>query len=146
MALAAAALTQAVHRSALNITAVIPFAEVSSTFTRHPLHPGPVNQQAQRCPYEHPNTIAVYDYGRTPDGILYYAMEYLDGLNFDDLVKRFGPLSEARTHFVLKQVCGSLAEAHAHGLIHRDVKPANIFLTSRGGVFLLFAEELRIQP
>ena len=61
-------------------------------------------------------------------------MEYLEGMNLDDLVKRFGPLPEARSVYILRQVCGSLAEAHAAGLVHRDVKPANIFLTSRGGL------------
>ncbi len=82
----------------------------------------------------HPNTVAVFDYGRTPDGIFYYAMEYLEGQNLDDLVKRFGPLSEARVVYILEQICGSLAEAHAAGMVHRDVKPANIFLTRRGGL------------
>jgi hypothetical protein len=83
----------------------------------------------------HPNTVAVFDYGRTPDGIFYYAMEYLDGMNLEDLVKRFGPVPEARMVFMLRQVCGSLAEAHAAGLVHRDIKPANIFLTRRGGLY-----------
>jgi hypothetical protein len=82
----------------------------------------------------HPNTIAVYDYGKTPEGIFYYAMEYLEGVNLEDLVKTWGALPEARMVPILRQMCGSLAEAHAIGLIHRDIKPANIFLTARAGL------------
>ena len=82
----------------------------------------------------HPNTIAIYDFGRTPEGVFFYAMEYLDGINLEDLVTRFGPLSEGRVIAILRQICGSLAEAHALGLIHRDIKPANIILNHRGGV------------
>jgi hypothetical protein len=82
----------------------------------------------------HPNTVAIYDYGRTPGGTFYYAMEYLDGVNLDDLVKKYGPLPEARTVYILRQVCASLAEAHTVGLVHRDIKPANIVLTFRVGM------------
>lgn len=83
----------------------------------------------------HPNTVAIFDYGHTPDGIFYYAMELLEGMNLDDFIKRHGPVPEARAVYFLRQMCGALAEAHAQGLVHRDVKPANVFLTQRGGLY-----------
>jgi len=86
------------------------------------------------CQLTHPNTIQVYDYGHTPEGIFYYAMEFLRGLNLHELVARFGPQPEGRVIHILTQVCDSLAEAHALGLVHRDIKPANVFLCNRGGV------------
>lgn len=80
----------------------------------------------------HPNTIEIYDYGRTRDGTFYYAMEYLRGITLEDLVRREGPMPVARAVSVLLQVCGSLHEAHQRGLVHRDVKPHNIMLCVRG--------------
>jgi hypothetical protein len=83
----------------------------------------------------HPNTIAIYDYGRTPEGIFYYAMEYLPGLPLDRVILGDGPQPEARVVHLVKQVCASLAEAHRIGLVHRDIKPANLLLCERGGVY-----------
>ena len=74
----------------------------------------------------HPNTVSVFDYGRTPDGVFYYAMEFLEGINLESLVREFGPQDPGRVVHILRQVAGSLAEAHGFGLVHRDVKPANI--------------------
>ncbi len=83
----------------------------------------------------HPNTIEIYDYGRTEDGMFYYVMEYLRGLSLDDLVEEHGPLPAGRVIYLLRQACRALSEAHAAGLIHRDLKPANIFAAERGGAF-----------
>ncbi len=84
---------------------------------------------------KHPNTVDVFDYGRTDDGTFYYVMEYLDGLSLDEVVRRQGPLPPGRAVYLLKQLCGALPEAHAHGLVHRDIKPSNVLLCRHGGLF-----------
>ena len=81
----------------------------------------------------HPNTVEIYDYGQTEDGTFFYVMEYLRGMSLDELVRRHGPLPPGRVVYLLRQVCGALSEAHAAGLIHRDVKPANVYACQRGG-------------
>jgi serine/threonine-protein kinase len=83
----------------------------------------------------HPNTIEIFDYGRTPEGLPYYAMELLDGLTLQQLVEREGALDAARTIHILRGIAGSLAEAHERGLVHRDVTPANIMVCRKGGLF-----------
>ncbi len=79
-----------------------------------------------------PHTIDLFDYGVTDEGAFYYAMELLDGFDLKTLVERFGPLPVERAIFLLSQVCHSLAEAHASGLVHRDVTPANVFVCRYG--------------
>ena len=83
----------------------------------------------------HWNTAQVYDYGKTRDGCFYYAMEYLPGLNLEEMLREDGPLPAERVVHLLRQVCQSLREAHALGLVHRDVKPANVIVTERGGLY-----------
>ena len=79
-----------------------------------------------------PHTIRLFDFGLTSDGTFYYVMELLYGCNLESLVRNFGPLPPARAMYLIRQVCRSLGEAHAMGLIHRDVKPANIYLCRMG--------------
>ncbi len=79
-----------------------------------------------------PHTVSLFDYGTTEDGTLYYAMELLDGVDLETLVKHSGPLPPERVLHVLEQACFSLSEAHELGLVHRDIKPANLVLCRVG--------------
>lgn len=79
-----------------------------------------------------PHTVQIYDFGIGPDGDLFYAMELLDGIDLESLVRRHGPQPEARVVHLLAQVCLSLAEAHRNGLVHRDVKPGNLMVCRLG--------------
>ena len=82
----------------------------------------------------HPNTVKVFLYGDLEDGSLYIVMEYLEGRNLNQMVRKEGPLAIERAIPVLIQVCGALQEAHLQGIIHRDLKPENIFLSTNGGL------------
>jgi serine/threonine protein kinase len=90
-------------------------------------------QQTSRL--THPNTVQIFDFGRTPGGTFYYAMEYLVGVTLDKFVADFGPMEEGRAIYILRQICASLNEAHELGLVHRDIKPENIALCRAGGEF-----------
>ncbi|MGD0675988.1 MAG: protein kinase [Polyangiaceae bacterium] len=80
----------------------------------------------------HPNTVTIFDYGRTEDDIFYMAMEYLDGRTLHRAVRQAGFLPEDRAAHIARQVCRALGEAHAAGVIHRDLKPANVLLVEHG--------------
>jgi len=83
----------------------------------------------------HWNNVDIYDYGRAKDGTFYYVMEYLPGLNLNELVSQFGCIPPARAIHLLRQACDALREAHHAGIVHRDIKPANIIAAERGGVY-----------
>ena len=82
----------------------------------------------------HPNTARVFLYGQLDDNACYFVMEYLEGRNLAQLVRKEGPMEPMRALNVMIQTCGALEEAHRAGIIHRDLKPENIFLTSQGGI------------
>ncbi len=82
----------------------------------------------------HPNTVDIFDFGRTPQGSFYCVMEYLQGRTLEDLVSTEGPLPANRVVNFLSQIAGSLQEAHQHGIVHRDIKPSNIMLCQQGGI------------
>ena len=79
-----------------------------------------------------PHTVALYDFGVTKDHMFYYVMELLEGIDLQTLVDRFGPMHPGRVKNILIQVCESLEEAHRLSMVHRDIKPRNIFLSKMG--------------
>jgi serine/threonine-protein kinase len=79
-----------------------------------------------------PHTVAIYDFGLAENGSLYYAMEYLRGIDAATLVDRHGPQPAGRVVWLLRQACESIEEAHDAGLVHRDIKPSNIFVCRLG--------------
>jgi serine/threonine-protein kinase len=82
----------------------------------------------------HWNTVLVFDYGHSDDGTFYYVMEYIPGPTLEALVQRHGPLPPARAIHFLRQICRALREAHGIGLLHRDIKPTNVQVSTRGGL------------
>ncbi len=100
-----------------------------------PVHQAQFEREVQlTSKLTHPNTIAIYDYGRTADGLFYYVMEYVDGIALCDLIEHAGAQPVARTVHLMRQVLYALREAHGIGLIHRDLTPSNLMISVRGGV------------
>ena len=109
--------------------------------TRHLLSERFHREAAAAASLRSPHTIDLYDFGVAADGTMYYAMELLDGLDFQTLVLRHGPLEPARAVHLLRQACLSLAEAHRRGFVHRDIKPSNL-MTCRMGTQVDFVKVL----
>ena len=78
-----------------------------------------------------PHVIRVFDYGASDDGVVYFAMELLEGADLGHLVERVGALPPARAVHFIRQACAALAEAHGRGIVHRDIKPENLYATQR---------------
>jgi serine/threonine-protein kinase len=108
------------------------------TLHKHLSHDDSVKKRFDRevatvAALEHPNTIQIYDYGAMPDGTLYIVMEFVQGRSVADILEKDGPMPPERVENILRQVVGSLNEAHGHGIIHRDLKPDNVVLAERAG-------------
>jgi eukaryotic-like serine/threonine-protein kinase len=112
---------------ALKILPILPSGEREGAVVRFE------REVAATTKLRHPNTVRVYDFGLTPDGFLYYAMELLEGETLAELVGREGPLPIARALELLRQVARALDEAHHHGIVHRDIKPENLFVSTPAG-------------
>lgn len=91
------------------------------------------NEAAASSRLSHPNTVVIYDFGKTDAGSLYIAMEYIDGISLDDDIGERGSIQWMRACRIAMQICGSLSDAHNHNIVHRDLKPENIMLCERGG-------------
>lgn len=108
------------------------------TLHKHLSHDESVKKRFERevgtvAGLEHPNTIQIYDYGSMPDGTLYIVMEFVQGRSVADILEKDGPMPPDRVENILRQVVGSLEEAHGTGIVHRDLKPDNVVLCERAG-------------
>jgi len=95
-----------------------------------------LNEARAAAGLNHPNVVDIYDFGESPDGSMFIAMQYIEGQNLKDLLHRRGRMSPADVIALVPQVCQALTAAHSRGLIHRDVKPQNIMIDSKGNVHL----------
>jgi serine/threonine-protein kinase len=103
-------------------------------FSRDPqVHSRFMRECATVVALEHANTIKFYDFGKTDGGDLYIAMELVNGKSLADVIQSVGRMPPDRVDHIMKQICGSLHEAHGKGVVHRDLKPENVILTERAG-------------
>jgi eukaryotic-like serine/threonine-protein kinase len=118
-----------------------PLGRICALKVLHPSHAGEQDPEFHKrffleasiaSKLTHPNTVTIFDYGRTDDEIYYMAMEYLEGRTLHRAIRDAGQLPEERAAHIARQICRSLREAHALGVIHRDLKPANVFLARHG--------------
>ena len=117
----------------ISIDRVIALKMLNSQMAQDPTWVQRFYNEAKACSrLQHPNTIRMFDFGQTSDGRLFMTMEFLDGMSLRDALQK-GPLAPQRVVKILIQCCASLAEAHSIGIIHRDIKPDNVFLLNMAG-------------
>jgi len=117
----------------ISIDRIVAIKMLSQQMAKDPNWVKRFNQEAKACSrLQHPNTIRMFDFGQTPEGRLYMAMEFLDGQSLRQAISA-GPMAAVRVLKILIQCCASLSEAHSFGIVHRDIKPDNVFLLNLAG-------------
>ena len=118
----------------ISVDRIVAIKVLNAQVAQDPQWVGRFINEAKACSkLQHPNTVRLIDFGQTREGLLFMAMEFLDGQSIRTAIDRGGRMQPARVLKIISQCCQSLAEAHNLGIIHRDIKPDNLFLVSLGG-------------
>jgi eukaryotic-like serine/threonine-protein kinase len=118
----------------VSVDRIVAIKVLNAQVAQDPQWVGRFINEAKACSkLQHPNTVRLIDFGQTREGLLFMAMEFLDGMAIRTAIDRYGRMQPARVMRILGQCCQSLAEAHNFGIIHRDIKPDNLFLVTLGG-------------
>ncbi len=118
----------------VSVDRIVAIKVLNAQVAQDPQWVGRFINEAKACSkLQHPNTVRLIDFGQTREGLLFMAMEFLDGMAIRTAIDRFGRLQPQRVMKIIGQCCQSLAEAHNLGIIHRDIKPDNLFLVTLGG-------------
>jgi len=118
----------------VSVDRIVAIKVLNAQVAQDPQWVGRFINEAKACSkLQHPNTVRLIDFGQTREGLLFMAMEFLDGMSIRQAIDRFGRLQPARVMRIISQCCQSLGEAHNYGIIHRDIKPDNLYLVTVGG-------------
>src|SRR5215813_13781795 len=118
----------------ISVDRIVAIKVLNAQVAQDPQWVGRFINEAKACSkLQHPNTVRLIDFGQTREGLLFMAMEFLDGQSIRAAIDRYGRMQPARVLKIISQCCQSLSEAHNLGIIHRDIKPDNLFLVPLGG-------------
>ena len=118
----------------LSIDRVIAIKMLNRRMATDPTWVQRFNMEAKACSrLRHPNTIRLFDFGQTREGLLFMAMEFLEGKSLRQTIADDAPMDPMRVIRIIAQCCTSLIEAHGMGIIHRDIKPDNVFVLDLAG-------------
>src|SRR5260370_29883843 len=122
----------AVYRATRLLIGDVVALKILHSEQRDPTAPERFRREAQAAArLKHPNAVNIFDFGVTDDGLQYLVMELVEGESLRRIIKQQGPLPCSTAAEILSQVCAALDEAHRHHIIHRDIKPDNIFINNQ---------------